>query len=199
MALKPELDEGRKLADWLDTGLHGLQFPYTRRFQISAAMLGQVIEHFRSIERLLRLQLIGSAFALLRAGFEGLVRALWIIFCATEGQIDAFAKGDKLPGNFGELINEVERVHPAFGGGFLSNIRREAWDAMCSYAHGGWLQAVRRMKPGEIAPDYSVGEQIEVLNAAKVFALLAAFEAATLAEKKEISDEILRRLDDAIT
>lgn len=198
MALKPELDEARKLADWLDGQLRGLNFPTLRRFQISVAMLYQVIEHFRSIERLLRLKLIGSAFALLHASFERLVRALWIIFCATEDQIDAFAKGDKLPGNFGELINEVEKIHPAFGGGFLSNIRRDAWDAMCSYAHGGWLQAVRRMKPGEIAPDYSVGEQIEVLNAAKVFALLAAFEAATLADKKETSDEILRRLDEAI-
>ena len=59
---------------------------------------------------------------------------------------------------------------------------------MCSYAHGGYRQAVRRITPDQIRANYSEGEVLEVINSSSTIALLAASEIFSMAKRKDLEE-----------
>lgn len=65
---------------------------------------------------------------------------------------------------------------------------------MCSYAHGGFLQAVRRITPGQITTNYSEDEMLEVINSSSAFALLAASEIFSMANRTDLVEAVLERM-----
>ena len=121
---------------------------------------------------------------------------MWLWRCASEKEVENFARDKIKNKSFDNLIQEIE-ARPGYDVGVLSKVKKEAWSAMCSYAHGGYLQAVRQMSPGQIAANYSEGEMLEVINSSSAIALLAAHEIFSMAKRKDLVEQVLERMHGA--
>ncbi len=192
MTLASVLASSRERADWIDKSTDGLEVPSTVRARLSAACFDQVHEHHKAIRLLLQHSLTGSAFSLVRPTFETFVRGLWLLHCATDTEVEQFTN-DKLHKSFDQIIEEIE-ARDAYNVGVLSRVKKDYWNSMCSYAHGGYLQAVRRNTEDSITANYTEGEAIEVANSASTFALLAAFEVFTMANRDDLAAEVFERI-----
>ena len=134
----------------------------------------------------------GAAGCLVRPTFETYIRGLWLKNCATDTEVTDFI-ADKPLKPIGNLLEEIE-ANEGYNEGVLSNIKKSSWAAMCSYAHGGYLQAVRRNTPDQIAPNYSPHERTEVMRFASAIAVLAACEIFELANREDLAGQCLQRM-----
>jgi hypothetical protein len=195
MNIEAALASSADLSKWLDDSIEGLEIPSGDREAMAGALFDQVHEHHKAVQVLLKSSCVGSAFSLLRPTLETFVRGVWLLRCASEEEVTNFT-GDKIVAkSFGDLINEIE-ARPGYDVGVLSRVKKAGWNAMCSYAHGGYLQAVRRIIPGQIKPNYSNDEILEVINSASAIALLAASEMFSMADRLDLVNEVLERMRD---
>jgi hypothetical protein len=187
------LASAKGLAHWIATRQDGLEVKKGGHARISATLLDLALEHHVGIVHLLDARIYGSAFALLRIEFEAFIRATWLQQCATPKELNAFEKNDTFNLTFGQMINAIEK-HQDFQGKVLSGLKESAWKAMNSYTHGGLHQVTRRMKNGNIEPNYEPDEVIEVLKASGYLALLALLQIARLAENVDLEKEVNTKL-----
>jgi hypothetical protein len=168
----------------IDANLHGVEISPDARHRLACACLDASIEHQKAIVILINRKFYGSAFALVRAQFETYIRGLWLERCATEEEVDDFRK-DKIDKSFKAIIDDIEKCE-GYDVGVLSSVKTESWDAMNSYTHGGYLQAVRRMSEKYMEPNYDVSEIEEVLNFTNAVGMLAALEISILAKNEVV-------------
>lgn len=187
--LKECLDRSISLDRWILTRLDEVDFPKNIRSIIAVSCYDVVIEHHIAIGLLIKSKIYGSAFALARPLFETFIRGVWLNKCANESDLKKYQK-DQLKKTFGELIKEVEALD-VFKSNVLSNLKKQAWEAMCSYTHGGIQQIGRRVSMGVYSPDYKPGEIKEVLNLSQAFALLAFIQMAQEANLPKLAKEAL--------
>lgn len=181
------------LSKWLDGSIHGLDIPSGDREAMAGALFDQVHEHHKAVQLLLKSSLVGSAFSLVRPTLETFVRGVWLLRCASEEEVENFTKDKIVDKSFGDLIREIE-AWPGYDVDVLSKVKTEGWSAMCSYAHGGYLQAVRRMTPDQITTNYLDGEMLEVINFSDAVAMLAAFEIFSMAKRDDLNLAVLERM-----
>ena len=192
MTIQAALARSADLSNWIDSSIHGLEIPSGDREVMAGALFDQVHEHHKAIQLLLKSSFVGSAFSLVRPTLETFIRGVWLRRCASDKEVENFAK-DKISQSFGTLIKEIE-ARPGYDVGVLSKVKKEAWSAMCSYAHGGYLQAVRRITPVQITANYSEDEMLEVINSSSAIALLAASEIFSMAKRKDLVEAVLERM-----
>ena len=191
--MQTALAESADISNWIDSSVHNLAVPSGDREAMAAALFDLVHEHHKSIQLLLKSNLPGSAFSLVRPTLEAYVRGVWLLRCASDKEVENF-KNDKIIGkDFGDLIKEIE-ARPGYDVDVLSKVKKDAWGAMCSYAHGGFLQVVRRMTPGQITPNYSEDEMFEVIKSSSAIALLAASEIFSMASRNDLVEAVLERM-----
>ena len=192
MSLTEALESSRELVGRINAAAQGVEFPSSDRARLSAALMDQVHEHHESIQLLLEKKLVGSAFALLRVTFETAVRGIWLFMCATDVEVEQF-KADRLNKKFAELISAVEAIVGAPESA-LSQVKAKFWGGMCSYAHGGYLQAVRRISSTDIGPNYSEEEQIGVLSFSDFCLVLVSVSLCALGNRGDIANLIAQML-----
>jgi hypothetical protein len=180
------------LSTWLDSLIDDLETPSGLRERMTGACFDQVHEHHKAIQLLVKNSLVGSAFSLVRPTLETFVRGLWLLRCASEEEVKRFTQ-DKIEKHFVELINEIE-ARDGYNVGVLSKVAKNYWKAMCSYAHGGYLQAVRRNTEAYIMPNYSDDEKLEALTFVDTVALLAACEMFMVANRNDLAVQVLERM-----
>lgn len=151
---------------------HERDIPRTLRARTGSACLGLAQEHHHSIVLLTERGLYGSAFTLLRSVFEAYVRGVWLLHCATDQQVDAFANGTKPP-KISLLILAVEETLQ-FQEGNLSGVERAHWSAMCAYTHSGGLHVQRWQTEESVEPSYQEDEVNEMLLLAELFGAVSA-------------------------
>lgn len=191
MNVRDAIAASRNLAAEFDSNVNGIEFPALDRARLAAALLDQAHEHHKAIHTLLDTDLRGSAFSLIRIMFETMIRGCWLFRCATDEQVTKFqSDGLKLP--IAELIVDLERVYDG-GSGLLSKVTTQYWSAWCSYAHGGYLQAVRRINPESIGPSYSDCEVLEVLAFADFCFFLSCIEAMNICNRPELAERWQQR------
>ena len=137
---------------------------------VVAGMIHQGIEHHDSIMALIRLKLIGSAFALVRSVVEILVRAAWFTCCATKEQVSKFIREDKIDLHFGEMADAIDESQQIE---FFHDFKEKNWQVLNSYTHTGILQLGRRWTGDKLAPSYKDEEIIEVVRTCTMCILLA--------------------------
>jgi len=187
------IDKAFELHHWIIKNLDGLEVSRERRALLSVSCYDTVIEHHIGISTLLKSNINGSAFALVRPLFETFVRGVWLRHCATEDEIDKYVS-DRLDKKFYQLIEEVEKLE-SFRDGVLSGLKESAWKAMNSYTHGGIQQVGRRSKDAYIEPDYSDEEVIEVVKLSGSFALLSLQQIAFEVGENELAIEAIDMLN----
>ena len=188
MKVRAALTESEELARTFDLQVNGLEIPATDRARLSAALLDQAHEHHKAIRALIPSGLIGSAFSLTRALFETTVRGAWLYRCATDEQVVHFKTDPKDLTRLGDMIEAVESAYGT-DDGFLSRVKNDYWRGLCSYAHGGYLQAVRRLTAEAITPAYGEDEQLEVILFANFCFHFAAIEIFNLSGRDDLAEE----------
>ena len=193
MTLEELLTCSEEISDWLDQNIHGLEVEEASdRLRLSGACFDQVQEHVRAICLLLRHRLTGSAFSLARVSFETFYRGLWLCHCASDQEVADFQK-DELAKMRPEIIEAIESID-GYNVGVLSRISKSYWSAMCSYAHGGYLPAMRRITADGIEPNYSDQEVEQVLWFASSLALLVGGEIFAMAGRVDLCEAVLARV-----
>lgn len=187
------LDSAQKLVHWIAERQDGLKIETDNATRVPGVLLDLCLEHHVGIVHLTTGRMSGSAFALIRAQFESLVRALWLYLCAQPEELTAFVEKDALPLNFGQMIEAVEK-HSDFSDKVLSGIKMQVWKAMHGYTHGGMHQIARRIKADSIEPNYKPEEIIEVLRASGLFALMALLQIGRLAGSDQVITDVSKRL-----
>jgi hypothetical protein len=187
------LASAQELVNWIAIRQDGLEVQTGNSTRIPGLLLDLALEHHVGIVHLVSGRINGPAFALIRTEFEAFVRAVWLQLCATPQELEAFVEKDALPLNFGQMIDTVE-THKDFEDKVLSGLKKNTWDAMNGYTHGGMHQVARRIKEDSIEPNYEPEEVIEVLKASGFLALMALLQIARLAGKVDLEKEVSTRL-----
>jgi hypothetical protein len=177
--------------NWLGHAIHDCNLPANNRVRAAAGCLAIAQDHHHAIVVLLDHGRFASAFALVRVAFEAYVRGEWLALCASDQQVEEFVHGEEPP-RFRVLLEELEQM-PAFKQQVLSQMKAQAWDAMCAYTHTGGLHVQRWNTPTGIQPNYDEDELREVLSFAETIGSLAVIGVAWLAEDVKTSETVLAR------
>jgi hypothetical protein len=133
--------------------LSGTQFPSGPRNDLVYAYVALVLEHQNAIVNLIRLNLVGSAFALLRPQVETAFRGLWTNLIASDEQVTAIGqRGEEPFPPFRKMAEELDTRYRADGWllGFADD-----WKTLNGFTHTGLEQLGRRFQSdGNIAPNY---------------------------------------------
>lgn len=105
------LEEARTLVEWIAERQDGLEISGDKRVKVPGLLFDLTIEHHAGIIHLVYGRMNGSAFALLHAVFEAVVRGAWLQLCATDKELELFIEKDQLPSNveFGQLVEGIEK------------------------------------------------------------------------------------------
>ena len=137
-------------------GVLELAQPYSElRYRPGLTACGMSLEHALSLRMLLRCACYTSAFSLLRLQYEALTRAVWLMYEASDLQVEqltapfslqAQTSARKMP-MFSKMLEEVEQKAPPHASRLLSQFKNVNWHAMNSYVHGG-IHPLRRHAEG---------------------------------------------------
>ncbi len=133
-----------------------------------------IIEHQESALCLIRLDKVGSAFALGRPIVEGAYRGLWVNACASDKEIRKFNEKDDIKLTFQKIAEALDPAHNT--GNFFQGFKAQ-WRDLNSYTHGGMRQIERRFTKHEVANNYSdrVISNMTTLTTMCVVVLLSRF------------------------
>jgi len=153
------------------------------RFVVSGNLCQMAIEHAAAFRTLAQNRMFASSFVVLRAQFEGTLRAVWALYAATDGHIERISarlapetehSAKNLP-QVQEMLDALAKVHVAqVPYSALSEFKGSAWRALNSYTHGG-IHPLSRMADGY--PLEFVLGNVRVSNA---LAMLAAMQVCVL-------------------
>jgi hypothetical protein len=191
MNLQDCIKQSEELAQWLDRRIDGVEVPSDLRTRLAGGCLDMAFEHHKAVILLIAHRLNGSALSILRLLFEAYVRGVWLHQCASEIDLKRFLE-ERSDRTFASLLDDIEALE-GFSDGVLSAVKRQAWKAMCSFAHTGFQQVVRRNRDSTIEPDYDEAELLETLNFADAVALLAAIETSILAGDHQLAVDFLEK------
>lgn len=192
MNLENLIARSGELVNSIAKELWDLSIPSTVRCRVAAACFAVAQEHHNAIVVLFDSKLNSSAFALIRAEYEAYIRGLWLVHCATDGEVENFSTGAEPPSSV-KMLAAIEGI-PTFDEKQLSEIKSKHWSAMCSYTHTGSLQVQRWNTEDAIEPNFSEDEIQVVLRFSGIFSLLAAVGIASLAQNEEIANRLLTEM-----
>jgi len=182
---------GFSLINWLAEHLNGLPVLASPRNQLSAVCLSVAQDHHTAVIVLLERELYASAFTLVRPLYEAYVKGVWLANCATESQVQRFARIGDAPPISGQIA-ALEKIE-AFREGNLTRIHVESWAAMCSFTHTGILQVERWLTGKAIEQTFQPEDLIQAANFTGAIALMSGIGMATLAARSSLAELILER------
>ncbi|ELK4796400.1 TPA: hypothetical protein L5Q98_002071 [Pseudomonas aeruginosa] len=121
------------------------------RLRASQALASLGFEHAQSLKHLVAAGLHTSAAALLRAQSESLVRALWMLYVASDAEAELMVaelthetakRASKSP-TFSKMLDEIEEKAPHAPVAHLREFKHYSWRPLNSFVHGG-IHAVNR-------------------------------------------------------
>jgi len=116
------------------------------RSEISRVLCSTAFEHAESIQGLLLIGNTTSATALLRLQYESLVRAIWIIYSASDSMVEKLSaelnsenakQANKLP-LLSQMLKEMETSTPKEALTPLLEFKEYQWKELSSFVHGGF-------------------------------------------------------------
>ena len=143
------LEELLENSDRIQVAL-GVLFDYeidrmSQREVASALMCEASYEHGSSHRALMRLGSISSAASLLRVQYEAFVRGLWLIYGASDNQVEKLMsdlsleserRAARLP-MLSEMLKQIEGKAPAEAVRMVNEFKGATWKSLSSYIHGG--------------------------------------------------------------
>ena len=172
--IKNQLDELAKTVNSIPSILNSdKKFGNTEKETLFLAYHDLDMEHIEALHLLLRKELHGSAFALVRTFYETFYRALWMFAFATDEQVNKIRNGKYDFPNMGSKILELDSYYT--GDEFFKNMKQGTWNNMCDYTHSGTCQLSRRWTNNELVPNYNENEILEVIIHTRKIILLFTY------------------------
>lgn len=178
-----------KLFEFVDLPL----YDQSTRFVTSDLACSMSLEHWSATLQLLQSALLPSAVTVHRAQFEALLRSIWILYAATDQQIDKLASelnleteqaAKNLP-QVADMLTALEKNGPAPAFEALTRFKDNSWKALNSYAHAG-IHPIRRHADG-----YPIQILESIAKNANGLAVVAAMQASVLSGAQPMQREIL--------
>ena len=197
-ALSPAIAQRLKKSEcivlWYVSKFDGMKIPQlanSKRLQLASACWQVAIEHSMAIVELVHATLHGSARALVRLMYEAYVRGMWLMYAATDEDIDR-AGQDKFPLN-SVIVTALEKS-PHFSSNPFSGVKDQSWERLCSFTHTGYQQIGARLTPQGLDCNYQDSEILEALLWADMITLAAAAAVALEAQNDPLAQEVLRQI-----
>ncbi|MGH8075240.1 MAG: DUF6988 family protein [Lysobacter sp.] len=158
-------------------------FDESARVAVSGNLCQMSIEHSAAFRTLAENRMFASSFVVLRAQFEATLRALWVLYAATDAHVErvsapltpeAEQSAKSLP-QVRDMLAALANAQAArvpFEA--LSEFKDSAWGALNSYAHGG-IHPLSRMAEGY--PIELIVTNVKISNG---LAMLAAMQFCVL-------------------
>ena len=147
----------------------------SERLRSSKIMCSVSFEHAESVKMLIVSGNFTSAIGLVRLQYEAMVRAMWLLYAATDTSVsklmreltnDNARKANKLP-LLSEMINKLEGKAPKEALELLHEFKEYSWKPLSSFVHGG-IHAIHRHSKG-----YPMPLLIQVLKASNGVLIMA--------------------------
>lgn len=163
------------------------------RFRVSDLLCSLAIEHAQSARTLLRTGLLPSAVVIHRAQFETVLRSIWMLYAASDGQVaklaadltvdsEQAAKG--LPST-SIMMEDLAKKAPAAAYAPLHEFKTHNWQALNSYVHAG-IHPIRRHQNG-----YPIELIVNALLNVNGLLVLTAMQAAILTGVPTLQRQVL--------
>lgn len=160
MAEAADLDRLIARSEKLEGALFGLleDSSYSRDDKSTAilAMCSIALEHANSLRELIRIGMPTSAMGMLRLQYEAVVRAIWVLYAASDNAIaklvapltpeTAQASSNGLPA-FAAMLKEIGKHGPPAVHRHLSEFKDYSWRPLNSFVHSG-IHAISRHTDG---------------------------------------------------
>jgi hypothetical protein len=117
-------------------------------------------EHALALRELTRIRLLTSAMGMLRLQYEAVVKAIWLLYAASDNAIENLLapltlESEQIANNglpsFSDMMKEIEKRGPPGVHRRLSEFRDYSWRPLNSFVHSG-IHAVNRHKDGYPCP-----------------------------------------------
>lgn len=189
----PIFEESEKLAAELYKIIDLPLFDSSDRIVTSDIACSMALEHWDATRRILVSGLLPSGVVIHRAQFEALVRAVWLLYVATEKNVrklsntltietEQSAKNMPL---VDEMMAGIKKKAPPQAFDALNRFKENSWKALNSYVHAG-IHPIRRHSdgyPGKLIED--------VTRNANGLAIVSAMQAVVLSGIQPLQKEIL--------
>jgi hypothetical protein len=186
------IQQSHQLLDALQEAVAHPPFDDTRRLRLSATSCSLAMEHGSAAIELLALGLLPSAAVVHRCQFDALVRALWILYAASDEQVEALDQAFDLdseraaarsPGTEG-MIGQLELKAPPNAVTPLREFKDHNGRALNSYVHAGLHPLKRHTSPESLALSIDVLKNVNGLVV--LSAMLAAIHTGVPGLQKEV-------------
>lgn len=194
MTISTLLFHSHELAAWIECEVDGLNAPASLRTRCAGPCFIVTQEHHQSIVLLLSnaKPICSTAFAIVRLVYESFIRGLWLQHCATDEQVQVFAKGGRLKMGIPTLLKAIKTIE-GYSSGQLSTVHEQSWDAMCAFTHTGAHQIQRWNTSTSIEASYAESEVAEVLRSTGTFALLSLLGLASISDNQILAERALAK------
>ena len=193
-AIKQRLQESERILNWVHSKLDRMkipQLPDDKRSQLASACWHVAIGHSMAIVVLVHETLHGSALALMRPLFEAYVRGMWLMYAATNEDIDRAGR-DQFP-SYSDIVTGLDKSHH-FSSRPFSAMKHQTWKRLCSLTHTGSQQILARLTPQGLGYNYQDSEILEALHWADMLTLLVVVAFANLTANEPLAREALGQL-----
>lgn len=163
------------------------------RFRVSNLLCSLSMEHAHSARALLAAGLMSSALVIHRAQFEAVMRSIWSMYAASDGEVGKLANSltldteqaaKNLP-SASVMMAELAEKAPAPPVEALREFMKFNWKALNSYVHAG-IHPVRRHMEG-----YPAALILEALLNVNGMLMLAAMQASILTGVPGLQRQVL--------
>jgi hypothetical protein len=146
-----------------------------KRVKASKILCTIFFEHSESIKILISTGNLTSATGLVRLQYEALVRAMWLLYAASDVAVDKLMaeltnesaqKANNLP-MLSEMLTKLEGKAPEVAMDALNEFKQYSWKALSSYVHGG-IHGISRHSKG-----YPVEQLIQLLKISNGLLIMA--------------------------
>jgi hypothetical protein len=148
-----------ELAEALEPFLALTPYDNSARISSSRTMCGVSLEHAESVRILIATGNFTSSLGVLRMQYDALVKALWLLYAASESSVDKLMselthegakRADKAPG-LSEMLGALDGNAPRQAVAPLLEFKEYSWKPLSSYIHGG-IHAINRHSNGYPVP-----------------------------------------------
>lgn len=125
------------------------------RYEVALVACGVALEHALSLRLLVRAQCYTSAISMMRLQYEALTRSVWLLYAATDVQVDKMTSplsldaehaAKKMP-MFGAMLEQIVMTAPKQASRMLLGFKDANYHAMNSFVHSG-IHPLRRHVEG---------------------------------------------------
>ena len=190
---EPIFTESAQLAEELYKIIDLPLFDSSARTVTSNTACSMALEHWDAARRLLESGLLPSGVVVHRAQFEALVRSVWLLYVASDENIEKISttltlENEQTAKNMpqiADMMSAINKKAPTQAFDALNRFKENSWKALNSYVHAG-IHPIRRHAEG-----YPAKLIADVTRNANGLAIISAMQAVVLSGLQPLQKQVL--------